>query len=108
MTGFGAVCAHAVDTYNEYRSPMATAELLEHSQTRFVVRFTGPFSTTCCRDDYFADLIYELHELGVDTSCIAVDRIDRRGRETFVVTYGISSPSDSLDSIVTSRTSAAR
>lgn len=79
----------AIREYNSYRSPMATATLVSQTTDRFTVRFTGPFSTTCCRDDYFEDLIYELTEFGVDRSQLTVDTIHHEGLETFVIDYAI-------------------
>ncbi len=77
----------AVETYNRYREPMATATLLEYSSRRFRVRFEGPFCTTCCRDDYFDDLRYELEEQGVPLEAVDVESIARTGLERFDVTF---------------------
>lgn len=79
----------AVETYNRYREPMASATVVECSSRRFRVRFEGPFCTTCCRDDYFDDLRYELEEHGVPAASIGVDGIERTGREAFEVTFTV-------------------
>lgn len=86
-----AILEDAIATYNRYRSPMATAELLEARLDAFVVRFTGPFCRTCCDYDYFEDLIYELDEYGEDPTTIAVAEIEYAGDETFVVEFATRS-----------------
>ena len=79
-----------IERYNEYRSPMATAELVERTGGGFRVRFRGPFCTTCCRDDYFEDLIYELAEFGYDPASVTATDVERTGPETFVVAFAVS------------------
>lgn len=77
----------AIETYNEYRSPMATADLLEADRETFLVRFEGPFCRMCCDYDYFEDLRYELDEYGVDPETLEVADIEYVGEETFAVTF---------------------
>lgn len=86
------ILERAIETYNEYRSPMATAELLEAGSDTFVVRFEGPFCRMCCDYDYFEDLIYELDEYGVDPAALEVAEIEYAGEERFVVTFAASEP----------------
>lgn len=83
-----AVFERAIGTYNEYRSPMATATLLAHNDDRIVVRFAGPFCRMCCDYDYLEDLIYELEELGVDGDAIEIDTI-YKGDESYLVKYSL-------------------
>lgn len=88
VTAVGSVLEEAVEAYNDYRSPMARAEPLDTDGDEFTVRFEGPFCTTsCCRDDYFEDLVYELDELGVDRARLSVTEIRQVDREAFEVTY---------------------
>lgn len=82
-----SVLTEAMETYNEYRSPMATAALVESADDSFVVRFEGPFCRMCCDYDYFEDLIYELQEFDVDSSSVAVADISYTGNETYVVEF---------------------
>lgn len=91
MVQFHDALATAIETYNEYRSPMATADLVGRDVSGFRVRFEGPFCRTCCRDDYFEDLVYELDELGVDIGPIAVERIEQTGATTFLVDFVVGS-----------------
>lgn len=89
MAALRGTLDEAVRVYNSYRSPMATATLVATSTDQFRVQFTGPFCTTCCRDDYFEDLIYELIELGIDRSQLTIDAVHHKALETFVVDYSI-------------------
>ncbi len=79
----------AVETYNEYRSPMATATVLDARDRTFRVRFEGPFYRSCCRDDYVDDLRYELDDLGVPVDTIDVERLERTALDTFVATFAV-------------------
>ena len=77
----------AIETYNEYRGSMATAELLEHAGDRFTVEFEGPFCRMCCDYDYFEDLSYELQAIDEDIASITITAISYEGGETFRVEY---------------------
>lgn len=96
MAVVNEVLNEVIETYNEYRNPMATAELVTRGGSWFRVRFEGPFCTTCCRDDYFEDLIYELDELGVDISPVSVTAIEQTGLETFVVDFAVTPEEEEL------------
>ncbi|KON32880.1 hypothetical protein AC477_02330, partial [miscellaneous Crenarchaeota group-1 archaeon SG8-32-1] len=52
----------AVEEYNKYRSPEATAKLIEIQKHEFVVEFEGPFCSSCGVQDYIEDFIYELED----------------------------------------------
>lgn len=82
----------AVAAYNRYRRPMATAAVRSRARGSFTVRFDGPFATTCCRDDYFEDLIWEFPEFGVDPDRLRIAGITRLGRETFDVEFETTAP----------------
>jgi hypothetical protein len=81
----------AVETYNRYRGSVATATIRDVDADRALVRFEGSFCTTCCRDDYFEDLVYELVEFGVDASDVRVTEIRQVGLETFDVAFRFES-----------------
>ncbi|AFK21185.1 hypothetical protein E6P09_15255 (plasmid) [Haloferax mediterranei ATCC 33500] len=85
-----ATLDEAIETYNEYRSPMATAELIDYAADTFVVEFEGPFCRMCCDYDYFEDLIYELAALGEEPSTIDISEISYEGTERFVVRFCIT------------------
>ena len=85
-----SVLTEAIEAYNRYRSPMATAALVELSEESFVVRFECPFCRMCCDYDYFEDLIYELQEFDIDSSSVSVTDISYTGSETYAVEFAIS------------------
>lgn len=89
-----AVLEEAIETYNEYRSPMATAELVAYAEETCTVRFEGPFCRMSCDYDYFEDLIHEVDALGGDPSSIDVREIDYLGDERYRVEFGLSSAVD--------------
>ena len=86
---FESTLSEAVERYNRYREPMASATLLEASARRFRVRFEGPFCTTCCRDDYVDDLRYELDALGVPAEAITVETLEQTGLERYEATFAV-------------------
>lgn len=80
----------AIGTYNKYRSPEATAELLniQKDGERFDVSFKGTFCRTCGFYDYFEDLVYEiLDEAEIQTRILTVK--EEGDTENFRVTYVI-------------------
>ncbi|TXT57142.1 MAG: hypothetical protein BAJALOKI2v1_530006 [Promethearchaeota archaeon] len=56
-----------IKRYNKYRSPRATAELRRADEDLFKVQFEGSFDDSCCMDEYFFDLVYELKDEGLET-----------------------------------------
>lgn len=76
----------AVKTYNKYRSSIATAKLLEVSGDRFKVQFEGNFRRSCCMDEYFVDLVYELKTEGLETELL---EFHPGGDEKFVAEFKI-------------------
>lgn len=85
-----AALTEAIDTYNEYRSPMATASLVDATADRFTVRFEGPFCRMCCDYDYFEDLRYELLAVGEEIQGIEIAAVTYEGDERFVVDFSTS------------------
>jgi len=63
------VVEEALNRYNKYRSPEATAELAGVSGDTIKVIFKGSFKNTCGFIDWIEDLRYILEDYGVD-SCI--------------------------------------
>jgi len=55
----------AIEEFNRYRSPEATAKLVKISKKNFKVDFSGPFCRTCGFYDYFDDLKIILEERGI-------------------------------------------
>lgn len=75
-------------TYNKYRSPIATAKLLEVKGDRFKVQFKGSFCRTCGMDEYFLDLVYELESENLETE---LERIRPIREEKFIAEYKVIS-----------------
>lgn len=55
----------AIEEYNKLRSPYATASLENMKEKYFQVEFEGHFCESCCMDEYFLDLVYELESKGL-------------------------------------------
>ena len=53
----------AIEVYNKYRSPEATAKLVEVEKDGFIIDFKGSFCMSCGVRDYFEDFIYELETI---------------------------------------------
>ena len=62
----------AINMYNRYRSPEATATLLEVETERLLIHFSGSFCLTCGIRDYFEDMKYELLDAGVRSEIVDV------------------------------------
>lgn len=77
----------AIDTYNKYRSPRATAQLLENSSEDLKVQIEGSFCRSCGMEDYFIDMVYELEEKGIEVEYEGFEEI---GKEKFVARYSLS------------------
>lgn len=64
------VLKKVIKRYNKYRSPRATAELKGIDGRLFKVEFAGSFETSCCMDEYFFDLVYELKREGLEAELL--------------------------------------
>lgn len=87
MTDEEEILKKTIGTYNKYRAPTAHAELFEYSEEEFRVSFEGPFCRSCCMDEYFIDLIYELKSSGLETK---LKKFYPISAERFVAEYEIS------------------
>ncbi|WXG44758.1 MAG: hypothetical protein WED04_12125 [Promethearchaeati archaeon SRVP18_Atabeyarchaeia-1] len=88
----------ALITYNKYRSPEVTAELvaLEKDGRRFSLCFAGSFCRTCGFCDYFEDFVYDLlDESGVEARIVEVE--EQWMVEEFKVTYEVLRVRDSTE-----------
>jgi hypothetical protein len=66
----------AVESFNRYRSPQATAQLVKMEGNAFTVLFTGSFCLSCGVEDYFDDLRYEFDDLHEDLVIHEMKQID--------------------------------
>ncbi len=71
--------SQAIKEYNKYRSPEATAKLLDYREDEFIVEFRGPFCKTCGFYDWFDDLRYILLEEGLETRIDEIRELDDGG-----------------------------
>jgi len=87
MESFEKTVAKAIKTYNKYRSPEATAKLVEIKDGELTIDFGGSFCMTCGVSEYFEDFIYELKGL-VDVQ-MEILSFEYQGYEKFRVKYVI-------------------
>lgn len=85
MGSFEKAVSKAIKTYNKYRSPEATAKLVEIKGGELVIDFEGSFCRTCGVSEYFEDFIYELKGL-VDVQ-MEIQSFEYQGYEKFRVKY---------------------
>ena len=84
----------AVEVYNRYRSPEATAKLLKLEEDGFTIEVKGSFCQSCGVQDYFEDFVYELKGLNnnVEAEILEIEQISPRGFKVyFLVKGGFSS-----------------
>jgi hypothetical protein len=62
-TNLNDAVLRAIEVYNRYRSPEATAKLIVVEKDGFVIDFEGSFCTSCGVRDYFEDFIYEMQTI---------------------------------------------
>jgi len=87
LKGLKETVLKAVERYNRYRSPEATARLVEVGEEQVVVDFSGPFCTSCGVYDYFEDLVYESEALA--QAQMKITGFDKTDNETFRVRYSL-------------------
>jgi len=78
----------AIEVYNRYRSPEATASLLKLEQNSFTIEFEGEFCQSCGVQDYLEDFIYELKGLSSDIE-VEIREIEQISPQSFKVRYTI-------------------
>ncbi|UCC59095.1 MAG: hypothetical protein JSW14_04160 [Candidatus Bathyarchaeum sp.] len=80
----------AIEVYNRYRSPEATAKLVEMEKDGFVIVFEGAFCRSCGVRDYFEDFIYELEDLNGNFR-VEIKETEQAGPQSFRVKYVVNS-----------------
>jgi hypothetical protein len=76
----------AIEGFNKYRSPEATAKLVSVGKKSFVAEFTGPFCRTCGFHDYFEDFRLILEEGGLKTKTGMIDETGDGAKVEFGMT----------------------
>ena len=80
--------SRAIEVYNRYRSPEATAKLVGVEKDGFIIEFEGPFCMSCGVRDYFEDFIHELEDISRDFS-VEVKATEASGPQSFRVRYDV-------------------
>lgn len=78
----------AIEIYNRYRSPEATAKLVGIEKDGFIIEFEGPFCLSCNVNDYFEDFIHELETI-TKSFRVEVKETEPSGPQSFRVRYGV-------------------
>jgi len=78
----------AIEVFNRYRSPEATAKLVGVEKDGFIIEFEGPFCMSCGVNDYFEDFIYELENVSRSLR-VEVKETEPSGPQSFRVRYGV-------------------
>jgi hypothetical protein len=91
----GVVDAHlndsvlrAIEVYNRYRSPEATAKLVGIKKDGFIIEFKGPFCQSYGVNDYFEDFIHALENIS-GAFRVEVKATEPAGPQSFRVRYGV-------------------
>jgi superoxide reductase len=75
----------AIEEYNKYRSPEATAKLVSMNGKILRIEFLGPYCRTCGFYDYFEDFVYVLEDFGTKSQIDEVEETDNGAIVTFVI-----------------------
>jgi len=99
----GVVGAHlndlvlrAIEVYNRYRSPEATANLVGMEKDGFIIEFEGPFCQSCGVNDYFEDFIHELEDISKSFR-VEVKETEPSGPQSFRVRYDVKDDFSEVD-----------
>jgi hypothetical protein len=84
----GDLVLRAIEVYNRYRSPEATAKLVGVEKDGFIIQFEGPFCQSCGVNDYSEDFICELETVN-RAFRVEVKEIEPAGPQSFRVRYGV-------------------
>lgn len=74
----------AIESYNEYKADIAEAELVKAGKQKIQVKFEGNFCLSCCMDEYFIDLVYEMKDVDIETELKDFHQV---GDKSFVAVY---------------------
>jgi len=88
--------SRAIEVYNRYRSPEATAKLVEVEKDGFIIEFEGPFCISCGVRDYFEDFICELENVSRSLR-VEVKETEPSGPQSFRVRYDVKDEFSEVD-----------
>jgi hypothetical protein len=80
--------SRAIEVYNRYRSPEATAKLVGMEKDGFIIEFEEPFCQSCGVNDYFEDFIHELETMSKSFR-VEVKETEPAGPQSFRVRYDV-------------------
>jgi hypothetical protein len=80
--------SRAIEVYNRYRSPEATAKLVGVEKDGFIIEFEGPFCQSCGVRDYFEDFIHELENISKSFR-VEMKETESTGPQSFRVRYSV-------------------
>ncbi len=63
----------AIEEYNKYRSPEATARLVRLENGEAVIVFEGSFCETCGVNEWVVDMEYVMKDLGIDAELETIE-----------------------------------
>ena len=78
--------SRAITVYNKYRSPEATAKLVEAEKDGFIIEFAGSFCKSCGVIEYFEDFIYDLEDI-TGSLRAEIKTVEPVGPQSFRVQY---------------------
>jgi hypothetical protein len=82
--------SRTITVYNKYHSPEATAKIAGTEKDGFIIEFEGPFSQSCCINEYFEDFIYDLEDVSRSLRA-EIKAIEPTGLQSFRVHYIVRS-----------------
>ncbi len=71
-----SIISRAIDSFNTFRAPEATARVLEVSDDVLKVEFTGSLCRTCGFYDYFEDFRLILRDEGLDSQLVEIRELE--------------------------------
>jgi hypothetical protein len=89
-TDLNELVLRAIEVYNRYRSPEATAKLVGMEKNGFVIEFKGAFCRSCGVRDYFEDFTHELEDLSRNFR-VEIKETEQAGPQSFRVQYVVNS-----------------
>ena len=89
-TNLNELVLRAIEVYNRYRNPEASAKLVGMEKDGFVIEFEGSFCLSCGVRDYFEDFICELEDISRDFR-VEIKESEPVGPQSFRVRYVVNS-----------------
>ncbi len=89
----------AIEEYNKYRSPEATAKLVKLENGEAMIVFEGSFCETCGVNEWIADMEYVMKDLGIDAELEAIEEPENPTKDRRVGRFRIKRISFSHQSL---------